>query len=269
MSLLYDLYQPRDSWLHRVDPRVKLLFVLSGCTLLLLCRNIWVILATMGVLQGVLLSAHIARMRIAWVWKMTAPTMTMIALLWIALYKGPGPILLSWWFVEITAYNLAEGFAMALRIGALAFVIFVWLFSTDQATLVRGLVSLGLPYEWGLTLAMALRYLPTMANVFGMISDAQQARALDLSKGNPIQRARAYIPITVAMLITALRTAQSLSYALESRALGASRRRTDLHQLHYRRVDLAWTLGVVAGTALLLWARYAVGLGADPLRLWR
>ena len=81
----------------------------------------------------------------------------------------------------MNTYSLAEG---------LAFVVYAWLFSTDQTTLVRGLVALGLPFQWGLTLAMALRYLPTMANAFRMISDAQQARALDLRKGNPIQRAR-------------------------------------------------------------------------------
>ena len=48
--------------------------------------------------------------------------------------------------------------------GALAFTIFLWLFTTDQATLVRSLVAIGLPYPWGLTLAIALRYLPTMAS---------------------------------------------------------------------------------------------------------
>jgi energy-coupling factor transport system permease protein len=149
--------------------------------------------------------------------------------------------------------------------GALAFVLFVWLFTTDQTALVRGLVGLGLPYEWGLTLGMALRYLPTMASAFVMISDAQQARGLDLAKRNPLQRARAYIPITVAMLITALRTAEGISYTLESRALGASRRRTDLHPLRYTTRDMWWTLVILAGTAMLLWARFAWGWGAGPL----
>ena len=265
MSLLYDLYQPGDSWLHRLDSRVKLACALCGCVLLLLFKSLVIMVAALLGTHLVLLSAHIARRRIAWVWKMTLPTMGMIAVLWVLLYRGEGRVLLSWWFIEITAYNLAEGMAMALRIGALAFVIFFWLFSTDQATLVRSLVALGLPYEWGLTLGMALRYLPTMANVFRMISDAQQARALNLTTGNPLKRARAYIPITVAMLITALRTAQSLSYALESRALGATRQRTYFRRLHFRRIDAVWLAGILVVTAFLLWARFALGFGAEPL----
>ena len=264
MSTLYDVYQPADSWLHRLDPRAKLLFVFCACLILLLSRSLWVMLAALALTQAILWSAHIRWERMAWVWRTTLPTMLMIAVLWAIFYRGPGPVLFSWWLLEISAYTLAEGVAVALRVGSLAFVVFVWLFTTDQATLVRGLVALGLPFEWGLTLAMALRYLPTMASVFRMISDAQQARALDLAKGGALKRARAYIPITVAMIISAVRTAENLSRALESRALGAVPHRTHYRQLHFRRADLAWCLGVALVTAALLWARLARGFGTRP-----
>jgi energy-coupling factor transport system permease protein len=257
MSVSYDLYQPGDSWLHRLDPRTKLLGVVCGCGVLLLYRNLGVMLAALLLIHLLLYSAHVARARIMWVWKLTLPTMIMIALLWVVFYPGEGPVLLAWWVVRVTAHNLAQGLAVALRISALAFTIFLWLFTTDQATLVRSLVALGLPYAWGLTIAMALRYLPTMASTLRMISDAQQARALDLTQGNPLKRARAYMPIIVAMLISALRTAENLSRALESRALGVSPRRTTLRPLHFRRRDLAATLLILAVTALLVWARYA------------
>lgn len=255
MSALYDLYQPGGSWLHRLDPRVKLLGVVCGCGLLLLFKSLWVMLGALALLLLVLWRAGIAWSRIVWVLRMMAPTMLLITVLWVLFYRGEGQPLLAWWFIEVTLDNIAAGLAAALRVGNIALLIFVWLFSTDQTTLVHGLVALGLPYEWGLTLAMALRYLPTMANVFQMISEAQQARALELRKGNPFARARAYLPITVAMLITALRTAQNLAHALESRALGARSRRTYLHPLHFRRADWLWTVGIVVATGVLVWAR--------------
>ncbi|MBC7237701.1 MAG: energy-coupling factor transporter transmembrane protein EcfT, partial [Chloroflexi bacterium] len=126
-------------------------------------------------------------------------------------------------------------------------------------------VALGLPYDWGLTLGMALRYLPTMASTFTMISEAQQARGLDLSKRNPLQRARAYIPITVAMLITALRTAQSISYTLDSRALGARRKRTYLRPLRFNALDALCLIAILSLTALLLWGRLVHAWGTSPL----
>ncbi|MEA3407100.1 MAG: energy-coupling factor transporter transmembrane component T [Chloroflexota bacterium] len=267
MSLMYALYQPGDSWLHRLDPRAKLLFAFCGCFLLLLNKNLWLILSALALTQLALLSAGIDWKRLAWVWRITAPTMMMIAVLWVVFYPTPGEAFLSWRFLRIGIHNLAEGVAVALRIGALAFVLFFWLFSTDQTILVRSLVTLGLPYTWGLTLAMALRYIPTMTSTFRMISDAQQARGLDLSARNPIKRARAYMPITVAMLITAFRTAENLSRALQSRALGASPKRTFLRQLHLRPCDIVFMAGIVLVAVVLLWLRFTMGLGAYPLRL--
>ncbi len=162
-----------------------------------------------------------------------------------------------------------RGLAIGLRIAALALAVFVWLYTTDAGSLVLSLVALGLPYTWGLTAGMALRYLPTMAGVFRSISEAQQARALDLHAGGLVQRARAYIPISVAMLISALRTAQSVSYGLESRALGATPRRTYLHRLHLRPVDIVYAVLLFLLTAAYLYARLALGLGTQPLGLWR
>lgn len=275
MSLAYDLFQPGRSWLHRLDPRPKLLLAVCATAVILLYGNVWVMLGLVAALQAALWSAGLARERLAWVWRMTAPTMLLVAVLWVLFYPAQGA---AWWSLElglgraswvvrVGPGNVARGVAVALRIGALAMAIFAWLFTTDQSTLVRGLVALGLPYEWGLTLAMALRYLPTMALTFRTISEAQQARALDLGAGGPVARARKYAPILVAMIIAALRTADQLSRVLEARALGATRRRTYLRALRYRRADLAWTLGILAATAALAWARLGPGLGADPLRL--
>ncbi len=265
MSARYDLYQPGDSWLHRLDPRSKFLFALCGLAVLLLYRNLWVMVAALAVAHLALLSAGVRWHRLRWVWRLALPTMILIALFWVVFYPGEGTALVMWRFLRITWDNIAEGLAVALRIGSLAFVLFVWLFTTDQTELVRGLVALGLPYDWGLALAMALRYLPTMAGAFAMISEAQQARGLDLRQRNPLQRARAYIPITVAMLITALRTADSIAYTLESRALGATRRRTYLRPMRFTPRDALFSAAVLLVAGVLLWARLALGFGAAPL----
>jgi len=266
--MLYDLYQAGDSWLHRLDPRAKLLFVVCQTTALLLLGNLWIMLVALVLSHALILSAGISRHRIAWVWRMALPMMVMIAVLWVIFNRDQGPILWRLWFVEVSASNIARGLAVSLRIGALAFCFFVWLFTTDQTRLVRGLVALGLPYDWGLTLAMALRYLPTMSSTFRMISEAQQARGLDLQRGSLLTRARNYMPITVSMLITALRTADSLAHALESRALGASSRRTSLRQLHFGLWDILWSVATVSLTAGVLWARYALGFGGHPFLLF-
>jgi energy-coupling factor transport system permease protein len=268
MSTSYDLYQNGGSWLHRLDARVKLLTVICGSVILLSCQNLWLVAIALLITQVTLLSAGINLKRLWSSWRLLWPMMVMIILFTALFTPGDGAQILAVWIIRVTVGSLAHGVALALRIAALAFIILGWLFTTDQATLTRSLIGLGLPYAWGLTLAMALRYIPTMASTFRMISDAQQARALEISKGNPLQRARAYLPITVAMLITALRTAEALSRALVSRGFGSDHRRTNWRPLHFRRVDLIWLSASPLVTGCVLWARYALGFGAHVLVLF-
>ena len=110
-----------------------------------------------------------------------------------------------------------QGALLALRLLALALIIFVWLFTTDQASMVKGFSALRMPYNWALTLSLALRYLPIFAGLFSQVRDAQQARGLDLQQRGLNRRLRAYRPVLVAMIINALRQSEHLGWALEAR----------------------------------------------------
>jgi energy-coupling factor transport system permease protein len=162
-----------------------------------------------------------------------------------------------------------RGVALVLRLDAIAFVWFSWLFTTDQATLVRSLVKLGLPYEWSLVPALSLRYIPTFYGLFGVVRDAQQSRGLDLSEGRWLTRLRAYLPILIAMIINALRTAEKLGMALEARALGLpGARRTFFREIAFRPLDYAYLAAVAALFAILVFLRWRYGFGTHPFYLF-
>ena len=82
------------------------------------------------------------------------------------------------------------------------------------------MVKLKMPYEWGLVLALALRYIPTFQGAYTLISEAQQARGLEIS-GSGFKRVKLMMPIFVAMIISSLRASDQLARALEARGLGA------------------------------------------------
>jgi energy-coupling factor transport system permease protein len=265
VSFSFDLYVTRPSWLHRTDPRVKLFFVVLGTVVLLMFKNLWVMLAALVVLHALLLSANIPRSRIAWVWRAMLPLNILIPLLWVIFYPEGELVLLRFWFVRVTAFSVVQGVTLALRLDVIAFVWFSWLFTTNQASLVQSLVKLGLPYEWGLVLALALRYIPTFYGLFGVVVDAQQSRGLDLSKGHWLARLRAYLPILVAMIISALRTAEKLGMALESRALGLPGvRRTAFREIVFRPRDYAYLAFLAALFGSLAFLRWRYGFGGHP-----
>lgn len=235
----FDLYVPRASWLHRIDPRVKLLFVVEMTILLLAVPSIPFILGVLVLCHGLLLSARIPWPRIIAIWRLMLPLTLLVVLLWLPLEPHGAPLLWRFWRLRVTWPALLRGLLMATRMDALAFVFFVWLLTTGQRAIVQGFVRLGMPYEWGLTLSLALRYLPTLHSIYLQIVDAQRARGLNLNKGSLFARARNRLPILVALLVTALRSSENVGRALEARALGTSGvRRTSLHELHLRRADL-------------------------------
>lgn len=265
MSFSADIYVERDSWLHRMDPRLKVVYVALGIVTILLFKSVFVILLALIFGQLLILSAKVPKENIIWVWKRMIPINILIPVLFVLFYPE-GQSLLEFWIIRITPLALVRGLALAFRLDAIAFLVFSWMFSTDQTKIVRSFVKLGMPYNGGLVIAISLRYIPTFYGTFSTISEAQQARALDLSKGTFFQRLRQYMPILVAMMISALRTADKLSKALESRALGfKGANRTCYRDIAFRRLDYVYLAAIVAIFLAALMVRFGLGAGVDLL----
>lgn len=251
-----DLYVPGDGWLHRVDPRVKFLISLVLLVLCLVWRT-WPLMFGALVLEHILLlTDRIPWRSIAWVWKILAVIIAFIVILWPIFDRSGAHVLVDWGWLRLTRENLLMAVVMGLRIPALGFACFLTLFTTSQARLIRGAVALGLPYQAGLTLATALRYIPVFAHIVTSVRDAQRARGLDLSgegaraRGirNPctllLARARAWIPVIVAVLIRAYRMSRSVGWAMESRGLGLPGvKRSYRVRLSMRPID--WAIAAV------------------------
>jgi energy-coupling factor transport system permease protein len=243
----FQLYIRRDSWLHRLDPRVKLAFVGVASALAFLWPALWMQLALIALCLALMASAHIPARRIGRLWR----NMGVVALLVFTLSSlfsgGDSPVLFSLGPLDVRTAGVMQGALLALRLLALAMVFAVWLFTTDQPEMVRGFVALGMPYSWGLTLALAFRYLPAFAGLYERIREAQAARGLDLEAAGWRQRLRAYEPVLIALVISALRSSETLGWALETRGFGAPAvERTTLRPLRMNRFDWLITGGLAA-----------------------
>ena len=90
-----------------------------------------------------------------------------------------------------------------------------------------------------------------------------------MSEGRWLARLRAHIPILVAMIIAALRTAEKLGMALEARALGLPGvQRTAFREIAFRPADYAYLVVVLALFSILIFVRFRFGFGAHPLYLF-
>jgi len=243
----FDLFVPRSSWLHLLDPRTKLLLTLVGLTVCLLFEQLAVLGCVLIAFHLLLLTAGVPWERLRWLWGRMLPLTFMILLLQPFFSSAEGGVLWQVGPLRWTVEGVLMAAVFALRVNGMAFVVAALLFSTEPTLLVRGLVKLGLPYEWGLTVSLAIRYLPTTYGLYQSIYQAQQARGWDPGRGNFLRRARNYLPMLVAVMIAALRMADNLGMALAARGFGAERsvRRTMLRDIYYRPVDWLMTAALV------------------------
>ena len=266
MAVVADLYVPGRSWAHRLDPRVKLLFVGCFIVLVLLYDNLFFMVGALFFVHLLHFSARVSAARLVFIWKTLLPVALLMALLWTLFYPRGDPVA-EFWIIEITVLALAQGAALGLRILVMAFAVFAWLYTTDQATLVRGFVKIGMPYEWGLVLALALRYIPTFQKSYVLITDAQAARGFEAT-GSGFSRVKRMMPIFVAMIVTSLRASEQLAWAIEARALGAPGvRRSVLHDIHFRPMDTVACILLAVLTVALVYLNFRFGIGEHPLAL--
>jgi len=138
------------------------------------------------------------------------------------------------------------------------FIVLVESFSMFFLTTSPDLLGLALeqshvPYEFCFAFTTAVRFVPVLAEEAQTIMDAQKSRGLELEKGNFLKRIRNYIPILIPLIVSAIRRSLELAEAMESRAWGASEKRTNLYVLRLRKNDVALVAIAVGMLALAIY----------------
>lgn len=248
------LYAPGSSWLYQADPRAKIWMALLGIILCLLCKTPWDLLVVLIICHLVLLAGEIPASTLIKQWRNLAPLLLVILILQPLIMPGNGAILARIGPIAITTTGLITGLHYALRVAGAAFFALIPILTTPIQTLVRGFQKMGLPYVWGMTIGLSLRYLGTIGELYKTISEAQQARGLDLSKGNLAARARAAIPTLIAVIIASLRLSDSLALGMAARGFGMKRARTWRHDITMQTMDwLVFTFSLVLFTLGVWW----------------
>jgi energy-coupling factor transport system permease protein len=255
MPVGYSIYVDRPSFIHRrLDPRTKLA-ALGTTFVLALAFNHPAVLGALVLL--VLLAGRISDVP----WRSLAPFLAgsvwflvLGVLIWPLYVKG-GPVLFTLGSsTSVTLDGLLFGLAMGLRVALMVTAAGVWMMTTSPQKLTAGLLHLGLPYKAGVAMTAAIRFIPLLNAERATIAEAQQARALDLRRGNPLRRAVKSAAIIGPLFIRAIDVAQGLALAMDARGFGAFDGRTSITELHFTRTDRAVTI------TLLMSCLLAVGL---------
>ncbi|WP_297536671.1 energy-coupling factor transporter transmembrane protein EcfT [Thermococcus sp.] len=244
-----EFYVRKSSFLHSLDPRVKIVGTLLGILTLMFFNDprflfpvFFLILIAGRILGGIEVRRQLSLLK---------PLLVIVA---FTLFFWP--LIYSPWYM-----GLIFGVSFSLRLLSFGLLTFLLLMTTRQRELILGFVRLGLPYELGLTLTIALRYIPTLYSLAQTIMDAQRSRGLELDRGKPLVRLKKMTAVLIPLIVASLKTAHELSIALESRAFGYGKRRTFLRDIEMSRKDYAALAVIVATFLIAVYLRYSLGLG--------
>jgi energy-coupling factor transport system permease protein len=160
---------------------------------------------------------------------------------------------------QVSLEGIMFSVLLAFRLMAMVILLPLVSMTTPVHMFALGLVRMGLPYRLAYTTTTALNLVPILQGETSVIVDAQRLRAMQtFEKGRFLDKLKAYPALVTPLVIGAMRRAQAMAVAMDSRAFGASKARTYIEDIHLRPTDwifiiltLIYSIGILVAAAIL------------------
>ncbi|MDD6094657.1 MAG: energy-coupling factor transporter transmembrane component T [Clostridia bacterium] len=261
-------YCEGSSFLHKLNPKWKILFAIFYITVIFFAKNIFAF--ALLILSAVLLIA-MSGINVKVLLRGLRPIVLIIAftavinIFWL---RGDTEIF-HLGFIHIYLEGVINALLIVLRVVMLVLGTSIILtYTTTPIALTDGIEQLLAPlakikvpvHEFSMMMTIALRFIPTLVEETDKIMSAQKARGSDFSTGSLVKRAKALIPVLVPLFISAFRRAGDLATAMECRCYRGGEGRTRMNVLHSTWRDPVMLLMLcVLLTLIILLNKYAPG----------
>lgn len=261
-------YIDKDSWIHRLTGSTKLLCFLMWSMTAMLSYDTRVLVVMLGLSFVMYKVSKIVFKEIAFVFYFILVFLVInnLAVFFFSPYEGVaiyhtrhdvikliGPYTLTW---EQLFYQLN----MTLKYLTIIPIGLIFLVTTHPSEFAASLNKIGVSYKIAYSVAIAMRYIPDIQRDFIEISQAQQARGIDLSRREKLpKRLKNMGAILMPLVLTSLDRIETISYAMELRSFGKYKKRTFYSERPFRKQDGFALLGMGGLMILFLWITFSNG----------
>ena len=168
-------------------------------------------------------------------------------------------VLLGLFAVSLAAFKLSKIKFREVRFMMIFMLVFLVL---NNLFIFASLNSIGISYKVGYSVAIALRYIPDIQRDYHSISQAQQARGVELGKNEHFfARLKNSVNILLPLILTSLNRIDTISNAMELRGFGKDKKRTWYMKRPFEKRDfvaigVGVVLLVVSMTVTIRWGRF-------------
>ena len=236
-------YYKGNSFLHRLDPRTKV----AGTVLYIISLFIGKSIAAY-LLAGVFLAVMVKISTVPFSYMVRGLKAVFTILIFsvvLNMFFIPGEVIVDFGFCDISREGLQTAVFMAIRLVFLILGSSLMTLTTTPNQLTDGMEKLLKPlkklkipvHEISMMMAIALRFIPILTEELDKIMKAQMARGAEFDQGNLIQKVKSVVPILVPLFVSAVRRANDLAMAMESRCCHGGEGRTKMKPLIYEQRD--------------------------------
>jgi energy-coupling factor transport system permease protein len=246
-----------NTWLHRLSGATKLLAFIGISIIAMASYDTSFTLAIVVLSLVLFQQAHIKWAQISLVVKIiTAFSLLNLITVYIfspeygvSLYGTRHLLLGSGGYFTLTQEQLFYEFNLALKYIVTVPLALLFLITTNPSEFAASLNKLHLSYKISYSVALSLRYIPDIQNVYHQISLSQQARGYELSKkASPIARLKGSAQILMPLIFSSLDRIETISQAMELRRFGRRNKRSWYMDRPYAKAD--WL--VIGGTIVII-----------------
>jgi len=220
MPMLFP-YQEKDSRIHRLDARPKMVFVLAFFLLSILISDILYLAVLLALVLAVAAAGRVMRETLGLL-KYSVYVAAFLFLFSIVFAPAGDVVLLDLGLFRVMEGSVLFAVSMTLRLllTVVAFAILTFTVHPDDS--LRILSRFGFKSMTGASIAT--RMYPTIAADSAAISDAMKARGVEFDDGNFVRKAKARAPVMMPLLMNSMERSMDIAEAMESRGFGAGRR---------------------------------------------
>lgn len=156
----------------------------------------------------------------------------------VDIYGTRTEIVHLFWRYSIVAEELFYLFNFMMKYLAVIPAALLFILTTNPSEFAASLNKIGVSYKVGYSVAIALRYIPDVQRDFREISQAQQARGIDLSKKDRlVNRLKNSAAILFPLVLSSLDRIEVISNAMELRGFGKNKKRTWIVERPFQKAD--------------------------------
>lgn len=244
-SIVIGQYVPGDSFVHRLDPRTKIVIIFFFVVFVFFANTL---LSYSILTLFVLISVFTTRIPKRFILKGLTPVWIIIIFTFVLhlFVTKEGQVVFELGFLNIYSGGIIQGTAISIRFFLLILMTSLLTLTTTPIEITDAIEYLLHPlkrfkfpvHELALMMSISLRFIPTLMQETEKISKAQASRGVDFKTGPIKERAKAIVPLLVPLFVSAFKRAEELAMAMESRGYQGGEGRSKLRALKIEKRDI-------------------------------